>query len=188
MKFLKSNWSNILLLVFIILLIIPQTRRPLQVGINRIISFSPSEVAEANRNVLDDYNWKLQGLDGGRLNFYETKGEVTIVNFWATWCPPCIAEMPSFQKLYEDYGGTVNFFFVSSEETDKLQKFIETRQYALPVYQPVSMPPEMLQSNSLPTTYVISKKGEIVVAETGAANWNSSNIRDLLDQLLEEPN
>lgn len=186
MKFLKKNWVNIFFILFLILLIVPQTRKPIQVTLNRLIAFSPSEISEEKREVLDDYNWKLRGLKGNVADFGESRGEVALVNLWATWCPPCIAEMPSFQKLYDDYGHRVNFYFVSSEEEDKLQQFLKKKEYDLPLYQPFSGTPEKLRSNSLPTTYLISKSGEIVVAKKGAANWNDRSFRQLLDELLSE--
>ena len=184
MDFLKKNWFNILFIIFIVLLLIPQTRKPIQVGLNRVIAFSPSTVAEDKRENLENYNWNLRNLDGKPVNFNRSIGKVAVVNFWATWCPPCIAEMPSFQKLFNDYGDKVDFYFVSSEEEAKLQKFLENK-YQLPVYQPMSMPPQKMLSRSLPTTYVLSKSGEIVVDKKGAANWNDSGFRKTLDELLE---
>lgn len=186
MNFLKKNWSNILFIIFIILLIVPQTRKPIQVGLNRIIAFSPSEISEDKRQELDNYNWRLKRIDGEIYNFSDAQGQVTVVNLWATWCPPCIAEMPSFQKLYDDYENEVNFYFVSSEETEALTTFLQKKGYSLPVFQPMTMSPNQLQSNNLPTTYVISRTGEIVVDKTGAANWNDDNFRELLDRLLKE--
>ncbi len=186
MKFLKKNWSNLLLIIFIVLLIIPQTRTPIQVALNRIIAFSPSEVSEDDREKIDTYNWGLVDLDQRPVSFMQSKGEVIIVNLWATWCPPCIAEMPSFQDLYNDYAEKVDFYFVSSEEAQKLQNFLNKHDYDLPVFIPQTMPPSRLRSNSLPTTYVISRTGEIVVDKTGAANWNDGNFRKLLDRLVTE--
>lgn len=184
MKFLKKNWSNILFILFIALLIIPQTRKPIQVGLNRLISFSPSEIAEDKRERLSDFSWKLMDMEGQLHSLKESEGKVIIVNLWATWCPPCIAEMPSFQKLYNDYGDQVTFYFVSTEELADLKSFLNKKAYDLPVYRPNSAPPEKLSSNSLPTTYVISKNGEIVVDKKGAANWNDNSFRKLLDELL----
>lgn len=186
MEFLKKNWSNLLFIILIILLFIPQTRKPIQIGLNRMIAFSPSKVSEENRETLENYNWNLVDLEGKPVNFKQSIGEVAVVNLWATWCPPCIAEMPSFQKLYREYGDKVDFYFVSSEDTDKLQLFLNKRNYSLPVYRPLSLAPEKMQSRSLPTTYVISRSGKIAVDKEGSANWNDSGFKELLDQLLQE--
>ncbi|HET7361431.1 MAG TPA: TlpA disulfide reductase family protein [Salinimicrobium sp.] len=186
MKFLKKNWGNIILLLIIALLIFPQTRKPIQVAFSRLIAFAPSKVATENRKILDDYTWDLYNLKGEKFNLKAAKGDVAVVNLWATWCPPCIAEMPSFQKLYEDYGEKVQFYFVSSEETSKLEDFIIKNSYTLPVFRPGSVAPEVLRSKILPTTYVISGAGEIVVHKKGPADWNDPGFRELLDKLLLE--
>lgn len=186
MGFLKKNWSNILFILFILLLVIPQTRKPIQVTLNRLIAFSPSEIAEEKRENLDDYGWELMDMEGKHVTLAQSRGEVVIINLWATWCPPCIAEMPSFQKLYDDFGGRIRFYFVSSEDPATLRRFLDKRGYNLPVYRPYSAPPEQLNSNTLPTTYVISKTGKIVVDKKGAANWNDGSFRKILLELLEE--
>lgn len=185
-SFLKKHWSNILFVLLIILLIIPGTRLPIQVGVNRLLSFGPSTVSEASRDQVHDYNWQLRDLNGIRSNLEDARGEVVLINLWATWCPPCIAEMPSFQKLYDRYGQQVTFLFVSNEESATIESFLERHQYDLPIYQPLSMGPERLQSRRLPTTYVLSKGGEIVVEKTGVANWNASSFHQVLDALIQE--
>lgn len=186
MKFLRKHWSNILFFAFLALLIIPQTRMPIQVFVQRLISFSPSEKAEAERESLQDYRWNLQELKGGQINFSQSEGKVAIVNFWATWCPPCVAEMPSFQKLYDSYGDRVDFYFVTSEGTEKVNKFLLKNHYTLPVFLQEYQAPKQMRSQVLPTTYLISKTGEIIIDEEGAADWNSKKIRALLDKLLKE--
>lgn len=186
-KFFKKQGSNIILIIVILLFLIPQTRKPIQIGINRLFSFSPSEIPEENRKILANYDWELIDLEGNRKNFNQSEGKVTIVNFWATWCPPCIAEMPSFQKLYDDYEGKIDFYFVSSEETEVLENFVSKKTYNFPVFRPASAVPEKLLNKSLPTTYVISKKGKIIIEKEGAADWNSSDFRNLLEkELLKE--
>ena len=185
-KFLKKNWSNILFGVVLLLMIIPQTRTPIQVFVQRLISFSPSETSEDKREVLQDYQWPLQELNEEEINFSQSKGKVAIVNIWATWCPPCIAEMPSFQKLYDDYESKVDFYFVTSEEPERVNRFLNKHNYTLPTYLQTYEAPEQMQSRALPTTYVISKKGEIVINETGTANWNSGKTRELLDRLIAQ--
>ncbi|WP_221442776.1 MULTISPECIES: TlpA disulfide reductase family protein [Aequorivita] len=184
--FLKEHWSNILFVGLLVLLIIPQTRMPIQVFVQRLISFSPSEKAESKRETLTDYNWSLQPLNSEEINFSQSEGKVTIVNLWATWCPPCVAEMPSFQKLYNSYGEKVDFYFVTSETPEKIEKFMDKNGYNLPIYIQKYKAPTQLESNVLPTTYVMSKTGEIVIDETGVADWNSKKMRALLDKLLSE--
>jgi len=151
-----------------------------------LISFSPSETSEEKREILQDYHWQLQALDSGGINFSQSKGKVVIVNFWATWCPPCVAEMPSFQRLYNEYGNQVHFYFVTSEEPEKVRRFLQKHSYSFPVYLQQYEAPNQLQSPVLPTTYVISRNGEIAISETGVADWNSKKTRDLIVRLLSE--
>lgn len=182
--FLKKNWSNILFFAFLALLIVPQTRMPIQVFVQRLISFSPSEKKEGNRENIQDYNWILDELNAEEVNFSQSKGRIAIVNLWATWCPPCVAEMPSFQKLYDDYGDKVDFYFVTSEKPERVSRFMERNGYSLPIFLQSYQAPEALQSQALPTTFLISPSGEIIIEETGAADWNSKKMRALLDKLL----
>ena len=104
------------------------------------------------------------------------------MNFWATWCPPCVAEMPSFQNLYSDYGDRVVFLFVANDDPDRVIRFMENKELSLPVYFQVSEVPGEMSSNSLPTTYIIDPRGVIIASKVGAADWNSSKVRALLDQ------
>ena len=157
---------------------------PIQVFVQRLISFSPSETSEDKQSTLENYQWTLLTMDSEEINFSQSKGKVVIINFWATWCPPCIAEMPSFQKLYNDYGSQVDFYFVTSEKPDRVIRFLDKNEYSFPVYLQHFEAPEQLQSAVLPTTYVITKDGKIAINETGVADWNSRKIRNLLDKLL----
>lgn len=186
MKFLKKQWSNILFGVFIVLMIVPQTRMPIQVFIQRFISFSPSEIDQEDRNTLKDYHWNLAELNSEKINLSQSEGKVILINFWATWCPPCVAEMPDLQELYDEYGDKVDFYFITNEKPDTVNFFLEKKGFKLPVYIQIEKSPEVLESSSLPTTYVISKSGEIVMRKTGAASWNSDKVHRVLDELLGE--
>lgn len=183
----KSKLFNIAIVVVIALLIIPQTSKPIKVGIHKVLGmFSPSEISEKDREVLKDYNWELTNLKGESYDLNEAKEQVVFLNFWATWCPPCIAEMPDMQELYNDYKDKVVFLFVSNERQDKVASFLKKKGYDLPSFQPKSGIPEKLYSKSIPATYIIDKKGMIVIDKRGAANWNSSTVRNLLNRLILE--
>ncbi len=174
--------SNILFIIALALVIYPKSRA----WIMRQIAFSPSIEKVENRAKLTDYNWQLKGLNTPDLDFNEAKNKVIIINFWATWCPPCIAEMPSLQDLYNDYKGKVQFMFVTNEELGKVKEFLLKNDYNLPVYNMLSREPNLLTTQSIPATYLISKNGEIVISKIGAANWNSSKVREQLDELLKK--
>ena len=185
-KIFQKHKGNILLLLFILLLVIPQTGTPIKVFINRLIAFSPSEISSNKREVLEDYSWQLTTLEGTPVNFDQSRGKVTLVNVWATWCPPCIAELPSMQNLYDAYGNRVDFYFVSMESPETLQRFLQKKGYHIPVFIPKESFPETLSTHSFPPTYVISKTGAIVIDKTGAANWDTEKSKAILDKLLVE--
>lgn len=182
-NFLEKHWSNILFGLLIVLIIIPQTRQPIQVFLNRVIAFSPSEIDESDRETLKDYEWYFKNEDNKTVNFAQSQEKPVLVNYWATWCAPCIAEMPDLQKLYTDYKDEVDFYFITSEEPKVVRSFLEKENLNLPVYYFLSSPPDMLKSSSLPTTFLIDAEGEIIMKKTGAANWYSKTVRSTIDKL-----
>jgi len=187
MKISKSQRKNLIFLVVIALLIIPQTRKPIQVFLNKGLAlFSPSVIDTENRKVLDNYNWQLEGLDGKTFDYSSTKNKVVLINFWATWCAPCIAEMPSLEKLHNDYKDKIIFLFVSNEDKEKVFKFIDKNKYSFNVYKPLTQYPETFNVSSIPRTFLIDKNGNIVIDKTGASNWNSDKVRTVIDQLISE--
>ena len=181
----KIKKSNILFLIIIALLLIPQTRQPIQVFLHRAISFVNPVIANKNNLVkIENYNWELKNINGDVFNFNETKGNVVLINFWATWCPPCIAEMPSMHLLYEDYKDKVEFVFVSNESETVINKFLNKNKYTFEVFNSKSEYPEYFNIKSIPRTFVIDKKGNIVIDKSGAVNWNSDSVRNTIDELL----
>ncbi|MGY8915803.1 MAG: redoxin family protein [Flavobacteriales bacterium] len=182
----KKQWVNAALILAVILMLFTPIGFKIKVRLSRLLSSSAAMVKAELQVPLDSYKWELKDTEMASFSFESQKGKVLLVNFWATWCAPCIAEMPSLQNLYMDYGDRVTFMFVTNEEEQKVLDFLKRKNYELPVYFPQSKEPKVLSSKSLPTTYIINKKGKLIVAETGAADWNSESTRKLLDSLLEE--
>ncbi len=132
-----------------------------------------------------NYDWTIQALDGQDLNMTEVKGKVVVLNFWATWCPPCVAEMPSLQRLYEtlkDEG--VEFVCVSGEEQDTVQKFVQEKGYTFPIYTMEAERPEDFRGRGIPTTFILSKDGKIAFRHVGSAKWDAQASIDFIKTLL----
>jgi thiol-disulfide isomerase/thioredoxin len=181
-KLNKKFFSNVIFVIAIGLLIYSPTR----IWLLRQIAFSPSVENVKDRVIINDYNWQLNGLNSENINFKELKGKIVFVNFWATWCPPCRAELPMIQKLYNDYKDKVAFVFVTNENWKKVSAFFKKNNYNLPVYNSASRPPEeFLKTNSIPSSFLIDKKGSVIIKKVGAADWNSSKVRNIMDEILK---
>ncbi|WP_299123286.1 TlpA disulfide reductase family protein [uncultured Winogradskyella sp.] len=188
MKIKKLKRANIIFLVIIALLIIPQTRQPIQIALHKVLSYfsSTSLIEDSERITLDNYDWKLR-LDSQNIyDFNDAKGQVVFINFWATWCPPCIVEMPSLQSLYDDYNDKVVFLFITSDDFETVNKFKTKNDFNFEVSQALNEIPKELETRSIPRTFVINKSGKIVIDESGALDWNSETVRSQLDVLLSE--
>lgn len=185
MKITKSRRNNIIFLIVIAIFIIPQTRQPIQVFLQRGLALiSPSIEKQGNLTKLTNYDWKLKNESGTVFNFEDYKGEVVLINFWATWCPPCIAEMPSMQKLYNNYKGKVEFIFVTTDWYSDINPFLKKNNYTFKVYRPDDGYPDFFNITTIPRTFLIDKEGNVIIDESGAANWNSDTVRKTIDKLL----
>ena len=188
-SFVKKHRNDILFVGLIILLLSPiglPVRAFLIKGVSMVTTeVLPLEVGEEERKVLASYNWIMTDASGKAVNMSRFEDEVLFINYWATWCPPCIAEMPSMQSLYDKYGDRVVFLFIANDDQDKVVKFMKKHNYSFPIYFMTQSPPQELNSSSLPTTYILDRNGEIVVEKVGAANWDSQRIHHLLEGLVQ---
>jgi thiol-disulfide isomerase/thioredoxin len=131
-----------------------------------------------------NYDWTVQTLDGEAFSLKETEGRTLFLNFWATWCPPCVAEMPAVQSLYEKTRDLdVAFLLVSEEGPQKARRFVQQRELTVPVYTaPQGVPPE-LRTGAIPTTYIVSPEGDVVHKHVGAAQWDAEPVVRFLNRL-----
>ena len=184
-EFLKKRWADVLIGIFILIMLIPQTRMPIQIFIQRMIALAPSEITENKQKTLENYNLIVEDSNQQKINLNQSKGDVILINFWATWCAPCVAEMPHFSNIYSDYKDKVDFYFITQDDWNLVQHFEAKRNYNIPYYKLIQ-PHNSLHYTSLPTTYLISKSGKIIMEKTGVADWNSDNFRKTLDKLISE--
>lgn len=184
----KRILSNLFWIILIALFIIPQSRKFIQVRLHGLLSTVKSVeiIDEDERTKITDFDWKLRDESGDIINFNDFKGNVLVLNFWATWCPPCIAEMQSLENLYKAYNEKVTFLFITSDDMSLVQKFKDKKGYTFKVYNLLEAIPKELETRSIPRTFIVNKKGEIVVDESGALQWDSQKSHQLLNELIEE--
>jgi thiol-disulfide isomerase/thioredoxin len=183
--------GNILFVGFIIFLFTPyglNTRAKLTQGVTYIktLIIPPKTEAVENRKGIDA-DFKLRGIvNATDVNLDELKGKVIFINYWATWCPPCRAEMPSIQSLYDDYKDKIEFIFITSDDSSKVENFYSNYNYKFPTYNMLSNPSQEISTRSIPATFILDKQKKIALSEFGPANWNSDKARKLIDELIAE--
>lgn len=111
-------------------------------------------------------DFSVTTIDGDTLTLADFRGEVVLVNFWATWCPPCRLEMPGFQDVWEDYrdeGFTVLGLSVDRGVRDDVVRWVRQREITYPIaFAPGSVVREYGGANVLPTSLLIDREGRIV--------------------------
>lgn len=119
-------------------------------------------------------DFTVTDIDGATVNLSDFKGTPVVLNFWASWCPPCKSEMPDFEKVYGELGKDVTFLMVNvtdgnRETTESAKDFIEENNYSFPVYFDTEQDAATVYSvRSIPTSYFINEDGQLVTGAQGA--------------------
>ncbi len=191
----KSLWSKItdvIFIIFILVMLTPSGRMGVGGFVNRIRAYIVTPSVKSAKDIVKlsetSYNWQLENPENASVNFADYKGKVIFLNFWGTWCPPCVGEMPEIQKLYNKYKDNpdIQFLLVTNEPMQKAKGFINKRNYSFPIFTSQTKSPTVFQSNAIPVTFIISKKGEIMVRETGATNWSGQKTQKLINELINK--
>lgn len=109
-------------------------------------------------------------IDGTSITLSELQGKPVIINFWATWCGPCVKEMPAFERLKDDFGDKIGIIAVNcGDDTGTMKDFMEENGYTFPVVLDEEYSISMLYpTNSIPYTVVVDAEGRVTHISTGA--------------------
>lgn len=131
---------------------------------------------------------RFTDLDGREYAFTDLRGKVVLLNLWATWCPPCRAEMPFLENLWDKFkdDDRVRILCISPETPDELRADPLAGKLKMPLYSFASPIPPELEAESLPTTYIFDHEGRVVFGHTGMARWDSPEIVAYLEALAKE--
>ncbi|MET3730917.1 TlpA family protein disulfide reductase [Moheibacter stercoris] len=188
MKFLYKNKSNLLFFALILVLVFSTDAKALlSQGLMKLGFYQPKlEEAIAPKEVSSSLYFEMLDADGNSVELSDLKGKVVFINFWATWCPPCIAEMPSIQKMYDKVRDDEEIVVLTVEvqgAKEKAMKFMERKNMDLPVVYPNTAIPEEIFQGSLPTTVIFDKDGNIAHTTMGMADYSGQNILDFFEEL-----
>jgi len=193
---MKQKWksyitSALFLSVILLMLFVPAAKATVIQGLMQIGLFNPSvkENPDAAPNNLAAV--KFKDVNGKVVSLADLKGKIIFLNFWATWCPPCLAEMPSVNKLYQQFKNDEDVVFLlvdADSDFAKANAYMSRKQYQMPVYNVASSMPETIFKGSLPTTIVFDKMGRISFNTEGAANYASPKFIAFIKKLQQQKN
>ncbi len=130
----------------------------------------------------------VNSLTGAPLKLSDLKGKVVVLNFWATWCPPCRQEIPSMVKLNKAMAGKpFQMVAVSIDEGGRpaIESFFQTSGFSLPAYtDPDNRAATTYGITGVPETFIIDRQGVIVKKVVGAMEWDSPDVAAFLEKLM----
>jgi len=138
-------------------------------------------------NIAPDFN--LKKLGGGRSSLSDYRGTVVLVNFWATWCGPCKAEMPSMEALYQQFEREdfeILAVSIDIDKTPEVNAFIKNYGFTFPVLLDDQFTVnDHYQVRVVPTTVVVDRKGIITHRLLGAKDWNDRDSQLFIEKLIQ---
>jgi len=154
----------------------------------RTESVSTSDATAAIGKPAPDFT--LKTVDGRTVTLSSLRGKLVLVNFWATWCPPCREEMPSMEELYRNYApGGLELLAINIEEDGPqvLPEFLKEHPHTFPVLcdtaQSVSVRYGVYQ---FPETFIVDRNGIIIDKVIGAIDWTAPKVLTELSRMLKE--
>ena len=143
------------------------------------------------KNVISASDFELSDMDEEKVKLSKYRGKVVLLNFWATWCPPCIREMPSMERLHQQVDAEDFKVLAVNQMEDVDQVFAFTGQLDVdPTFQilfdTTSEVSQAYAVRGLPTTYLIDKKGNIRYRAVGGREFNHPGVIEIINQLIEE--
>jgi thiol-disulfide isomerase/thioredoxin len=190
LNYLKANIGNLFFVLLISILFFSTDARAFLI---RGLMFTGLFNAEASVETEESVSSKaipppmiFRSENGEIINTAERNGKVYFINFWATWCPPCRAEMPSINTLASKIKNKDKVEFIMVDVDAKVKSsvaYMKTNSFNLKVYTSESGIPENIFGGSLPTTAIIGPDGTLVFHHTGMADYNNQKMIDFLNTL-----
>ena len=130
---------------------------------------------------------QFSDLENNIFTLQNFKGKNLFINYWATWCNPCLAEMPYMAELYENYKDEedIIFLYLSREKLEVIKNYIPKDEslQQLPIYKIIT-DDEFFATSGIPTTFIVNSNGKVIVKDLGSAFWNDESVFKFIDNLI----
>ena len=134
-------------------------------------------------------DFSLRAVDGKTtVKLADHRGKVVLLNFWATWCPPCREEMPSMQRLYERYRdrGLVVVAVAVDRDAAGVAAFVKQQRFTFAVGQdPDSVVADLYRATYMPATFLVDRQGHVAAAAAGPRDWDTTPSYAVIESLLK---
>ena len=190
----SNIFTGVLLVLVMAMVAFPEVKALFIRGLMQIGLFKPDIPKLPSKGGLqtetDNNDLLLYDENGASIDVGTLKGKVVFINFWATWCPPCIAEMPSIAQLYKKFKTDTGVVFLIVEmdgNREKANGFLKSKNIDLPLSYPRAAIPTRLFTGSLPTTVVLDRAGNIVMKEESVADYSGGEFEKFINELKTIP-
>ena len=132
-------------------------------------------------------DFTLPTIDGGSFRLGEQRGKVVLVNFWATWCAPCLEEMPAMERLWRRHKDAGFILVAVSVDTDpkKVPPFVSARKFSFPVVvDPKMAVAEKYGVRAVPSSFVVDRTGTMAGVALGPRVWDGAAAHGLVEAML----
>ena len=137
----------------------------------------------------DASDFTLMSVQGQDVSLSDYKGEFVLLNFWATWCPPCVKEMPALNDLHNKLNGSYNFKVVGVHVGPALatvKQFLNDKPVDFDIIIDKNMSLSNWPVSGLPTTFLISPSGKLLYKATGEREWGSEKMVNFIQDAMKE--
>lgn len=179
--FTLNNVLNVIYIGVILLLLFNPAAKALLIRALMTVGLFQPDVTLVNKSASPKRLPVITFVDreGDTLRLADLQGKVVFINFWATWCPPCLAEMPGIKQLYDHFKSNPKVVFITVDVDQQLARsgvFLRDHNWNLPLYMTTGSLPSMLSSSSIPFTAIFDRYGNLVYRHEGTADYSSDKM------------
>jgi thiol-disulfide isomerase/thioredoxin len=126
-------------------------------------------------------SFAMADANGKTVDLQQFRGKKLFVNLWATWCPPCRAEMPSIEKLFKAADKEKAQFVLLSLDNDfeTAKKYVQANNLSMPIFYPAGNMPKLFEVEGIPATFIFNEEGKLIEQRVGSDNYNTPAYRKL---------